>query len=268
MKNIHVLPTENSSRLSYNKDGVLELHRLQWRKNTQNIYITSNEEIKKDEWCIDSNNIVFKFKKFMNYNYYKKIILTTDSDLIKDGVRKIDNDFLEWFVDNPTCEFIEVETEAMFKGYMTFPESINEPPFYGNLKHKIIIPKEEPKQELKVGDNTNFGIITDIKEHSVCFGKNKVGVDIWYKKSDVVLIPQEEPKQETLEEFAERLCPNKQVEYDMIIEGAKWQQERSYTEEEVLILLHERDVHNMHFPSTFNKGWKTPKEWFEQFKKK
>jgi len=33
-------------------------------------------------------------------------------------------------------------------------------------------------------------------------------------------------KQETLEEFAERLCPNKQVEYDMIIEGAKWQQEQ------------------------------------------
>lgn len=31
---------------------------------------------------------------------------------------------------------------------------------------------------------------------------------------------------ETLEEVAERLCPNKQVEYDMFIEGAKWQQEQ------------------------------------------
>lgn len=37
---------------------------------------------------------------------------------------------------------------------------------------------------------------------------------------------------ETLEEVAERLCPNKQVEYDMFIEGAKWMQERSYSEEE------------------------------------
>jgi len=35
-------------------------------------------------------------------------------------------------------------------------------------------------------------------------------------------------KQETLEEFAERLCPNKQVEYDCILEGAKWQQEKIY----------------------------------------
>ena len=46
--------------------------------------------------------------------------------------------------------------------------------------------------------------------------------------------------------------------------GAKWKEQRSYSEEEVLILLHERDVHNMHFPSTFNKGWKTPKEWFKK----
>lgn len=39
---------------------------------------------------------------------------------------------------------------------------------------------------------------------------------------------------ETLEEFAERLCPNKQVEYDMILEGAKWQQKRSYSEEDMV----------------------------------
>jgi hypothetical protein len=30
----------------------------------------------------------------------QKIILTTDLDLIKDGVQSIDNEFLEWFVKN------------------------------------------------------------------------------------------------------------------------------------------------------------------------
>jgi hypothetical protein len=40
---------------------------------------------------------------------YKKIILTTDQDLIKDGVQAIPDDFLEWFVKNPSCEFVEVE---------------------------------------------------------------------------------------------------------------------------------------------------------------
>jgi hypothetical protein len=45
------------------------------------------------------------------------------------------------------------------------------------------------------------------------------------------------------------------------------QQERSYSEYEVLVMLHKRDKHNMDNPDTFN-GWQTPKEWFEQFKKK
>ena len=38
----------------------------------------------------------------------KKIILTTDQDLIKDGVQAIDDDFLEWFVKNPSCEVVDV----------------------------------------------------------------------------------------------------------------------------------------------------------------
>jgi hypothetical protein len=45
-------------------------------------------------------------------------------------------------------------------------------------------------------------------------------------KADEELGLYDKPKQETLEEFAERLCPNKQNEYDMIIEGGKWQQEQ------------------------------------------
>jgi hypothetical protein len=36
-----------------------------------------------------------------------KIILTTDQDLIKDGVQAIDDEFLEWFVKNPSCEEVE-----------------------------------------------------------------------------------------------------------------------------------------------------------------
>lgn len=43
---------------------------------------------------------------------YKKIILTTDQDLIKDGVQAIDDEFLEWFVANPSCKFVEVQNSA------------------------------------------------------------------------------------------------------------------------------------------------------------
>jgi flavorubredoxin len=45
---------------------------------------------------------------------YCKIILTTDGDLIKDGVQSIDDEFLEWFVENPSCEEVEVITKEMY----------------------------------------------------------------------------------------------------------------------------------------------------------
>jgi hypothetical protein len=127
MKNIHILPTEKPSRLFYNKDGVLELHRLQWRKNTQHIYITSDEEIKEGDWffnrnfteihkCIeiDSNgDLLYNRINRIISKYAKKIILTTDQDLIKDGVWGIEDGFLEWFVKNPSCEYIELKGYAI-----------------------------------------------------------------------------------------------------------------------------------------------------------
>jgi hypothetical protein len=73
----------------------------------------------------------------------------------------------------------------------------------------------------------------------------------------------EEPKQETLEEFAERLCPNKQVEYDMIIEGANWQKSQ-YTIEEQHI---ERSIGELEkeYIKGFNEGsaWQQERSYSE-----
>lgn len=44
-------------------------------------------------------------------------------------------------------------------------------------------------------------------------------------------------------------------------------QQQGYSEKEVLVLLHKRDKHSMDKSLTFS-SWQTPKEWFEQFKKK
>jgi hypothetical protein len=46
------------------------------------------------------------------------------------------------------------------------------------------------------------------------------------------------------------------------IEGAKWQQERSYSEEEVLDILY-----RFHY-DLVNSNIDTKEEWFKQFKKK
>ena len=49
--------------------------------------------------------------------------------------------------------------------------------------------------------------------------------------------------------------------YDDFIEGAKWQQEKSYSEEEVIKILYQ-----FHY-DLVNSNFDTKEEWFEQFSK-
>jgi hypothetical protein len=62
-------------------------------KENKHIYITNDDNIKEGDWYLDTIiNTLFKSKIFLNVGY-KKIILTTDLDLIKDGVQYIDDVF-------------------------------------------------------------------------------------------------------------------------------------------------------------------------------
>lgn len=104
-------------------------------------------------------------------------------------------------------------------------------------------------------------------------------------KDDEDLKLYEEPKQETLEEAAERFRKDKygifiskdaDVKGQLVIntanaaflsgmkEGAKWQQERSHSEEEVFNLCREFAI----FVQRKQPSYKKQQEWFEQFKKK
>lgn len=114
MKNIHILPTNKPSELYINIQGDLsKSNSLLLRPKSRNIYITSNEEIKEGDWCLWlSQNKPIKSEDNSlrdRQDMVKKIILTTDQDLIKDGVQAIPDEFLEWFVENPTCESVEVK---------------------------------------------------------------------------------------------------------------------------------------------------------------
>jgi hypothetical protein len=119
-------------------------------KINDNIYITSDEDIKERDWFIENN----KLGKCTNELWAKrgasiltkKIILTTDPDLIKDGVESIDDTFLEWFVKNPSCESVDVNYELgsclnCEWNYDSCPNSEE----CLKSKYNIIIPKEEPK---------------------------------------------------------------------------------------------------------------------------
>jgi ABC-type sulfate/molybdate transport systems ATPase subunit len=172
MKNIHILPTNKPSRLikAYNNKLLLtnvDIQSLRDGYQFQSIYITSDEEIKeefltKKIYVIDIQNgnigkltcknnffkgssklieIEWKNKQnIWNYCHIRQIILTTDQDLIKDSVQAIPDEFLEWFVKNPNCEFVEVTYDKD-----AFPYGVKTSKKYGWFK--IIIPQEEPKQE-------------------------------------------------------------------------------------------------------------------------
>jgi hypothetical protein len=87
----------------------------------------------------------------------------------------------------------------------------------------------------------------------------------------------------TLEEAAERYADysndyvpmsfgdkfNETTKTDFIA-GAKWQQERMYSEEEVYSLLEQsmKDCHLWELEKHYSKDYKNLTEWFEQFKKK
>jgi hypothetical protein len=244
----------------------------------------------------------------------KKIILTTDQDLIKDGVQAIPDEFLEWFVKNPSCEEVEVE-----KDYN-----------YGNLEHfdyKIIIPKdkqlftdypitelgdEEFKEapirqcELISYDDNKYcyvkveGIEKEIKRCYIYPQKGRCGEVDCISNSEIKMLLKEEPKQETiyeytenykpsfvdltdilpkqetLEEVADRLYPYEvgygvfdrnceiDIERQRFVEGAEWQQEQDknkYSEEEL------RDMLQSYVEWAIN-GYGTYYDWFEKFKKK
>jgi hypothetical protein len=229
MKNIHLIPTDKPSRLIKNNLGYgivsdvwkqfdIDLIQAQF----QNIYITDNSEIKEGDWHLYENEIKKTDKKTLEYinssgdEGFLKIILSTDIDPIKDGVQAIDDEFLEWFVKNPSCKRVEV-------------------------------------------------------------------ADLWKEKTSSthdsyqIIIPQEEPKQETIKKAAKSYrssTANKMaIEEVAFQEGAKWQQEQDknkYSEEDIAIAFNEGQAYSVTGKLVDGKEWvKThKKEWFENFKNK
>ncbi len=90
MKNIFLLPTDQPSRLVKIKDTFFITSSVDIPGGTfYNIHITNDEEIGEGDWYLDTTvNVIFKNDKlFLNGTGYKKIILSTDPELIADGIQ-------------------------------------------------------------------------------------------------------------------------------------------------------------------------------------
>ena len=225
MKNIHLLPTEKPSRLWYNNlsdtdELLLSIEEVK-TSNNQHIYITSNKEIKKADWVFVEGQLSPQKAKGVLPNgdiecengidyvnrRTRKIILTTDPDLIADGVQAIDDEFLEWFVKNPTAKYVTVKRleDGKYVDYLVDGSAVEG--VYEN--YKIILPQEEPNP---------FELPKTLPD------------DVFYQSL-------EEPKQETLKEAAKKYATstadNDPVRALSFIQGVKWLSERVYSEEEV-----------------------------------
>jgi hypothetical protein len=201
----------------------------------KNIYITNDEEPKSGDWCYNSiENTVYQKKIYqISFAYEYKIILTTDPDLIADGVQAIPDEFLEWFVKNPNCEFVKVIGEL---------DEVD-PQIYVDYSYnyKIIIPKEEANYNMKQEILDEMKRIEEQKQKVIC--TNDVCQGECGSCNFMTLVNVEEPKQETLEEVAERMWndPNEELTSKIsFIKGAKWQQEQDKKMYSELVDLLER----------------------------
>ncbi len=239
--------------------------------NKQHIYITCDEKVKDGDWFYHPNKAlasqIIKASEFTNnqgviiingFNGYmcEKVILTTDPDLIADGVQAVDGDFLEWFVDNSDCEFVEVKKEcnygncACFLGKCVDDENI----------YKIIIPQRKPCTQ-QIVDQAMKDVSKDVRLPKVV-------------RDGIV-------KQETLEDASWKYNPLKKFDGEFIRvafkAGAKWQAERSFTLEQIDELFigdknggYFDDFLDYRLGLNGNQGKNkiTFKEWFEQHRKR
>ena len=312
--NIHVLPTDKPSRLwTNNLRRRLELDEFPESHPTniaKHLYITSDEEIKEGD---KSLLFVEGFKPMILTHFEpveegyegKKIILTTDQDLIKDGIQAIDDEFLEWFVKNPSCEEVNIEITRERNGYSSKHKK----------RYKIIIPKEEPilfesfdkeKSEVitKIGQKLVRELQSVVKEEPK---QKTLNLDKLESKLDDALAKETKEslsnwlnskrnKQETLEEAAERYEKFRVAHDENYIvsddiqdlkesyyykgrrdECIKWQAERMYSEDRKTLLdielvnpLHLTMIKSGYgeFPDTYKLTQKGVDYIIEQFKKK
>jgi hypothetical protein len=208
MKNLYLIPTDKPSRL-FNCFGKLEIGdyfttRESLQVRNQHIYITNDEEIKERDWIFNEERepSVLQCIGQGSLRGWKKIILTTDHELIIDGVQAIDDEFLNWFVNNSSCE--EVEVESFCKNGDDCPsQSAYDKQHLCNVGYKIIMPKQEPKQEI-VEERQPYWDLVDKKAEQ----NNTIDLDAYAKG---------------------------------IQDGVKWQQEDMIEKLEMHILVNEHD---------------------------
>jgi hypothetical protein len=119
--------------------------------------ISNNEAINENDHIITQDGRLVEVSYLLSKDVQggHKVILTTNKLLIKDGVQAIDDEFLQWFVKNPSCEFVDIESYKIDKEWDEKHTQFN-PIYPMKNKYKINIPQEEQQDKNKYSDEKEF----------------------------------------------------------------------------------------------------------------
>jgi len=147
MKNIFLLSTTELTRI-HRDDKFFVSPNYQLSKSINsivlgyNIYITTNGKFVRDEWVTDGIELIKASPKLVDAQGlvrrdWKKIILTTDRTLIKEGVSDLfftNKEFVEWFVEHPNTEWVKVNPIMSNNGRALFGYYIDKVEGLANMK--------------------------------------------------------------------------------------------------------------------------------------
>lgn len=284
MKNIHILPTDKPSRLYLDENKKLQyIPVVQHNYNScVNIYITSDEEIKVGDWVIHEifNKFPLKFEREhdgavllsrididtcsrLSLKDCKKIVLTSDQELINLNIQEVPQIFLKWFIKNTTCEYVDVQ-KMLQKRWGTewydLPNQIEgrEPEgIYRNI-YRIILPKEENiflERGITIIDLSRQKLDGHHPDYTALLKPVGDEEDNNYQDSLCCFKMEYEAFRNLTKGAAEHWVFNINGgkwsnnddtagdNYDSFMAGAKWQEEKSYTED--------------HLREAYFQGWVT-----------
>ena len=222
MKNLHILPTPNQSRLFYaNRGQELSLGDYPRRHYSTGhyVYITNDEYIGLS-YYLDGDTVrkgvVDDAEYWAVRKDYKKIIMTDDVKLVKDGVQEVSSKFLEWLIENPSCEEVKIDHEKVLweDGRIT------------HHTYRIITPDEEPQDFL---GRTTFDLL-----------KQEAIAEEMFELEQELDIPSDlrwhnsAPKESSLEEALKKYVTTMSLDQSVYIDflqcaefGAKWEREQN-----------------------------------------
>jgi len=123
--------------------------------------IGNNEDINENDYIITQDGRLVEVSYLLSKDVESghKVILTTNKLLIKNGIQAIDDEFLEWFVKNSSCEFVEVNEKLIIIQDKPLVQHQGNKPIVvpHRINYKTIIPQEEPKQEELKFKNRQMG---------------------------------------------------------------------------------------------------------------